>query len=109
MCLTLNSLGIQTCAEDTRSSWQISNCSSPDAEVRIHPFGWYQKPGKWYRVHGLSDWFLHIKVYFLVSIYRSFNFQMKDPFARTINKCDRQVTARDRKVQPNLHFNYEGI
>ncbi|KAK2513360.1 Tg [Columba livia] len=44
VCLTLNSLGIQTCAEETRSAWQVSNCSSPDAEVRIHPFGWYQKP-----------------------------------------------------------------
>ncbi|XP_069634735.1 thyroglobulin [Haliaeetus albicilla] len=44
LCLTLNSLGIQTCAEETRSAWQVSNCSSPDAEVRIHPFGWYQKP-----------------------------------------------------------------
>ncbi|NXI58262.1 THYG protein, partial [Chloroceryle aenea] len=43
VCLILNSLGIQTCAEGTRSSWQISNCSSQDAEVRIHPFGWYQK------------------------------------------------------------------
>uniref|UniRef100_A0A8D0EIS2 Thyroglobulin n=1 Tax=Strix occidentalis caurina TaxID=311401 RepID=A0A8D0EIS2_STROC len=44
VCLTLNSLGIQTCAEETRSAWQVSNCSSPDVEVRIHPFGWYQKP-----------------------------------------------------------------
>ncbi|NXJ16229.1 THYG protein, partial [Odontophorus gujanensis] len=44
MCLTLNSLGIQTCAEESRSAWQISNCSLPDTEVRIHPFGWYQKP-----------------------------------------------------------------
>ncbi|NXW95018.1 THYG protein, partial [Alopecoenas beccarii] len=44
VCLTLNSLGIQTCAEETRSAWQVSNCSSADAEVRIHPFGWYQKP-----------------------------------------------------------------
>ncbi|NXH63383.1 THYG protein, partial [Rhabdornis inornatus] len=44
MCVTLNSLGIQTCAEETRSAWHISNCSSPDAEVKIHPFGWYQKP-----------------------------------------------------------------
>ncbi|NXE23042.1 THYG protein, partial [Ardeotis kori] len=44
VCLTLNSLGIQTCAEEIRSAWQVSNCSSPDAEVRIHPFGWYQKP-----------------------------------------------------------------
>ncbi|KFP86930.1 Thyroglobulin, partial [Acanthisitta chloris] len=46
MCMTLNSLGIQTCAEETRSSWQVSDCNSPDAEVRIHPFGWYQKPGE---------------------------------------------------------------
>ncbi|NXO00111.1 THYG protein, partial [Rhinopomastus cyanomelas] len=44
VCLTLNSLGIQACAEETRSSWQISNCSSPEAQVRVHPFGWYQKP-----------------------------------------------------------------
>ncbi|KAI1243643.1 Thyroglobulin [Lamprotornis superbus] len=44
VCVTLNSLGIQTCAEETRSAWHISNCSSPDAEVKIHPFGWYQKP-----------------------------------------------------------------
>ncbi|KAF2976319.1 hypothetical protein EK904_011311, partial [Melospiza melodia maxima] len=44
VCVTLNSLGIQTCAEETRSSWHISNCTSPDAEVKIHPFGWYQKP-----------------------------------------------------------------
>ncbi|KFR16272.1 Thyroglobulin, partial [Opisthocomus hoazin] len=46
LCLTLNSLGIQTCAEEARSSWQVSNCSSPDTEVRIHPFGWYEKPVK---------------------------------------------------------------
>ncbi|NXF03730.1 THYG protein, partial [Smithornis capensis] len=44
LCVTLNSLGIQTCAEETRSTWHISNCNSTDAEVRIHPFGWYQKP-----------------------------------------------------------------
>uniref|UniRef100_A0A674K2A5 Thyroglobulin n=1 Tax=Terrapene triunguis TaxID=2587831 RepID=A0A674K2A5_9SAUR len=42
LCLTLNSLGIQTCTEETGSTWQISDCSSPD--VRIYPFGWYQKP-----------------------------------------------------------------
>lgn len=45
MCLTLNSLGIQTCSEES-GAWQISNCSLPDTEVRIHPFGWYQKPGE---------------------------------------------------------------
>ncbi|NWI88308.1 THYG protein, partial [Pitta sordida] len=44
VCVTLNSLGIQMCAEETRSAWHISNCNSTDAEVRIHPFGWYQKP-----------------------------------------------------------------
>uniref|UniRef100_A0A8C3JGU4 Thyroglobulin n=1 Tax=Calidris pygmaea TaxID=425635 RepID=A0A8C3JGU4_9CHAR len=44
VCLTLNSLGIQTCAEEARSAWQVSNCSLPEAEARIHPFGWYQKP-----------------------------------------------------------------
>ncbi|XP_053916773.1 thyroglobulin [Cuculus canorus] len=44
VCLTLNSLGIQMCAEDTRSAWQVSNCSSQDTGVKIHPFGWYQKP-----------------------------------------------------------------
>ncbi|XP_005517435.1 PREDICTED: thyroglobulin [Pseudopodoces humilis] len=44
VCVTLNSLGIQTCAEERTSAWHISNCSSPDAEVKIHPFGWYQKP-----------------------------------------------------------------
>ncbi|KAM9235195.1 thyroglobulin [Leptosomus discolor] len=44
VCLTLNSLGIQMCAEERRSAWHVSNCSSPDAEFRIHPFGWYQKP-----------------------------------------------------------------
>ncbi|XP_074919354.1 thyroglobulin isoform X1 [Chelonoidis abingdonii] len=42
LCLTLNSLGIQTCTEETGSAWQISDCSS--ADVRIYPFGWYQKP-----------------------------------------------------------------
>ncbi|KGL75755.1 Thyroglobulin, partial [Tinamus guttatus] len=44
VCVTLNSLGIQTCAEATRSAWQVSDCAGPDAAVRIHPFGWYQKP-----------------------------------------------------------------
>ncbi|NXU53207.1 THYG protein, partial [Turnix velox] len=44
VCLTLNSLGIQTCAEETRSAWQVTNCSLPDVQVRIHPFGTYQKP-----------------------------------------------------------------
>uniref|UniRef100_A0A803SSA7 Thyroglobulin n=1 Tax=Anolis carolinensis TaxID=28377 RepID=A0A803SSA7_ANOCA len=43
LCLTLNSLGIQACSEELRSEWQVSDCTSPDTEVKIHPFGWYQK------------------------------------------------------------------
>nr|XP_060628748.1 thyroglobulin [Anolis sagrei ordinatus] len=45
LCLTLNSLGIQACSEELRSDWQVSNCTSPDTEIKIHPFGWYQKSG----------------------------------------------------------------
>ncbi|XP_019403055.1 PREDICTED: thyroglobulin [Crocodylus porosus] len=44
LCLTLNGLGIQTCAEETRSAWQVSDCSSSDAEANTSPFGWYRKP-----------------------------------------------------------------
>ncbi|XP_077023848.1 thyroglobulin [Tamandua tetradactyla] len=43
-CLTLNSLGVQTCSEETGGAWRILDCSSPDTEVHTYPFGWYQKP-----------------------------------------------------------------
>ncbi|XP_026351166.3 thyroglobulin [Ursus arctos] len=43
-CLTLNSLGLQTCTEENRGAWRILDCGSPDTEVRTYPFGWYQKP-----------------------------------------------------------------
>ncbi|XP_037658919.1 thyroglobulin isoform X3 [Choloepus didactylus] len=43
-CLTLNSLGLQTCSEENRGAWHILDCGSPDTEVRTYPFGWYQKP-----------------------------------------------------------------
>uniref|UniRef100_A0A8C9MCH0 Carboxylesterase type B domain-containing protein n=1 Tax=Panthera tigris altaica TaxID=74533 RepID=A0A8C9MCH0_PANTA len=49
-CLTLNSLGLQTCSEESRGTWRILDCGSPDTEVRTYPFGWYQKPvalGSW--------------------------------------------------------------
>lgn len=45
-CLTLNSLGLQTCSEDSRGTWRIWDCDSPDTEVRTYPFGWYRKPGE---------------------------------------------------------------
>ncbi|XP_059528341.1 thyroglobulin [Myotis daubentonii] len=43
-CLTLNSLGLQTCSEESGGTWRILDCGSPDTEVRTYPFGWYQKP-----------------------------------------------------------------
>uniref|UniRef100_A0A4W2IQ22 Thyroglobulin n=1 Tax=Bos indicus x Bos taurus TaxID=30522 RepID=A0A4W2IQ22_BOBOX len=43
-CLTLNSLGLQTCSEEYGGVWRILDCGSPDTEVRTYPFGWYQKP-----------------------------------------------------------------
>ncbi|XP_006155589.1 thyroglobulin [Tupaia chinensis] len=43
-CLTLNSLGLQTCSEESGGSWRLLDCGSPDTEVRTYPFGWYQKP-----------------------------------------------------------------
>uniref|UniRef100_A0A667HGH6 Thyroglobulin n=1 Tax=Lynx canadensis TaxID=61383 RepID=A0A667HGH6_LYNCA len=49
-CLTLNSLGLQTCSEENAGTWRILDCGSPDTEVRTYPFGWYQKPvalGSW--------------------------------------------------------------
>lgn len=45
-CLTLNSLGLQTCSKESRGTWRILDCGSPDTEVRTYPFGWYQKPGE---------------------------------------------------------------
>ncbi|XP_042555885.1 thyroglobulin isoform X1 [Dipodomys spectabilis] len=43
-CLTLNSMGIQTCSEENGVTWRILDCGSQDIEVRTYPFGWYQKP-----------------------------------------------------------------
>ncbi|XP_077789747.1 thyroglobulin, partial [Podarcis muralis] len=45
-CLVLNSLGIQTCSEELRSDWQLSDCTSAETETRVHPFGWYQRTVK---------------------------------------------------------------
>ncbi|XP_006879337.1 PREDICTED: thyroglobulin [Elephantulus edwardii] len=43
-CLTLSSLGLQTCSEENGGAWRILDCGSSDTEVRTYPFGWYQKP-----------------------------------------------------------------
>ncbi|XP_062847631.1 thyroglobulin [Trichomycterus rosablanca] len=44
LCLTLNSLGIQTCAEDERTTWRVQDCSPSKVQTTIYPFGWYEKP-----------------------------------------------------------------
>uniref|UniRef100_A0A3B3QGU0 Thyroglobulin n=1 Tax=Paramormyrops kingsleyae TaxID=1676925 RepID=A0A3B3QGU0_9TELE len=45
LCLTLNSLGVQTCGEGGRSSWRVMDCSDSKADTGVFPFGWYEKPG----------------------------------------------------------------
>uniref|UniRef100_A0A8B9L637 Thyroglobulin n=1 Tax=Astyanax mexicanus TaxID=7994 RepID=A0A8B9L637_ASTMX len=45
-CLTLNSLGIQTCGEDDRTEWRVQDCSPSKVQTGLHPFGWYEKPGR---------------------------------------------------------------
>uniref|UniRef100_A0AAY4CAV8 Thyroglobulin n=1 Tax=Denticeps clupeoides TaxID=299321 RepID=A0AAY4CAV8_9TELE len=44
LCLTLNSLGVQTCGEESRSSWRVQDCSPSQVEAQVYPFGWYEKP-----------------------------------------------------------------
>ncbi|CAH2285956.1 Hypothetical predicted protein [Pelobates cultripes] len=44
LCLTLGSLGIQSCSSQERSSWHVTNCSSLSNVAETHPYGWYQKP-----------------------------------------------------------------
>lgn len=45
LCLTLNSLGIQTCGENDATNWRIQDCSPSKVQTEVHPFGWYEKPG----------------------------------------------------------------
>ncbi|XP_067833083.1 thyroglobulin [Heptranchias perlo] len=48
-CLTLNSLGVQSCSEEIQS-WRILDCESADVDTLTYPFGWYQKPvSQWNR------------------------------------------------------------
>nr|XP_033789280.1 thyroglobulin isoform X2 [Geotrypetes seraphini] len=44
-CLILQSLGIQACSEDAKNVWRVLNCGSVAENTKVHPFGWYQKPG----------------------------------------------------------------
>ncbi|XP_056331806.1 thyroglobulin [Danio aesculapii] len=44
LCLTLNSLGIQTCGENDSTTWRIQDCSPSQVQTQLYPFGWYEKP-----------------------------------------------------------------
>lgn len=45
LCLTLNSLGIQTCGENDNTNWRSQDCSPSKVQTEVYPFGWYEKPG----------------------------------------------------------------
>ncbi|KAM9852016.1 thyroglobulin [Aulostomus maculatus] len=44
VCLSLISLGVQTCGEDDRTSWRSQDCQPSAVKTAPDPFGWYQKP-----------------------------------------------------------------
>ncbi|XP_043922872.1 thyroglobulin [Protopterus annectens] len=44
LCLTLSSLGVETCNEDPTSRWHVLDCTTGDSDSKMYPFGWYQKP-----------------------------------------------------------------
>ncbi|KAL7887495.1 hypothetical protein AOLI_G00052160 [Acnodon oligacanthus] len=58
LCLTLNSLGIQTCREDDRTEWRVQDCSPSKVQTGLYPFGWYEKPvNQWTRSPGICPSF----------------------------------------------------
>ncbi|KAI5618222.1 thyroglobulin precursor, partial [Silurus asotus] len=57
-CLTLNSLGIQTCGENGRTKWRVQDCSPSKVKTEVHPFGWYEKPvNQWTESPGICPSF----------------------------------------------------
>ncbi|KAM9352691.1 thyroglobulin [Symphorus nematophorus] len=44
VCLSLISLGVQTCGEDDVTTWRTQDCSPSVVKTTPDPFGWYQKP-----------------------------------------------------------------
>ncbi|XP_034466617.1 thyroglobulin isoform X2 [Hippoglossus hippoglossus] len=44
VCLSLISLGVQTCGEDHMTSWRTQDCRASDVKTSPDPFGWYLKP-----------------------------------------------------------------
>ncbi|GAA6103646.1 thyroglobulin [Tachysurus ichikawai] len=57
-CLTLNSLGIQTCGENERTNWRVQDCSPSKIQTEVYPFGWYEKPvNQWTESPGICPSF----------------------------------------------------
>ncbi|XP_044062749.1 thyroglobulin isoform X2 [Siniperca chuatsi] len=44
VCLSLISLGVQTCGEDDTTTWRTQDCRPSAVKTTPDPFGWYQKP-----------------------------------------------------------------
>ncbi|XP_041650249.1 thyroglobulin [Cheilinus undulatus] len=44
VCLSLISLGVQTCGEDDATMWRSQDCAPSAVKTSPDPFGWYQKP-----------------------------------------------------------------
>ncbi|XP_061737794.1 thyroglobulin isoform X2 [Nerophis ophidion] len=44
VCVSLISLGIQTCSEDHQTDWGTQDCRPSEVKTTPKPFGWYQKP-----------------------------------------------------------------
>lgn len=44
VCLSLISLGVQTCGEDDSTTWRTQDCRPSVVKTTPDPFGWYQKP-----------------------------------------------------------------
>ncbi|XP_058257956.1 thyroglobulin isoform X2 [Hemibagrus wyckioides] len=57
-CLTLNSLGIQTCGENERTNWRVQDCSPSKVQTEVYPYGWYEKPvNQWTESPGICPSF----------------------------------------------------
>uniref|UniRef100_UPI0037E75E30 thyroglobulin n=1 Tax=Semicossyphus pulcher TaxID=241346 RepID=UPI0037E75E30 len=44
VCLSLISLGVQTCGEDDTTTWRSQDCKPSVVKTSPDPLGWYQKP-----------------------------------------------------------------
>ncbi|XP_026227316.1 thyroglobulin isoform X2 [Anabas testudineus] len=44
VCLSLISLGVQTCSEDDMTTWRTQDCRPSEVKTAPDPLGWYQKP-----------------------------------------------------------------